>query len=163
MCLSFACPPSIQQQPSLFPISAVRAIHMLRPSYLPWFLRLSNIWCNIRAQSAKRIENEVSQFVPRARHCTASVKSFNEKWQEDCMQDIWVCTESWGPLKPISWHGAAEASGFLSASFVSRFFRNHFRCERMTAFMRSSIRTSEFKMLFADSFCIPQVFETAVL
>jgi hypothetical protein len=33
----------------------------------------------------------------------------------------------------------------------------------MTAFMRSSIRTSEFKMLFADSFCIPQVFETAVL
>jgi hypothetical protein len=33
----------------------------------------------------------------------------------------------------------------------------------MTAFMRSSIRTSEFKMLFADSSCIPQVFETAGL
>jgi hypothetical protein len=62
------------------------------------------------------MRNEVLQFVPRARHCSPTAKSFNEKWQEDCMQDIWVCTEPSGPLKPISWCGLSWVSATEAVS-----------------------------------------------
>jgi len=61
------------------------------------------------------------------------------------------------PLKTNILARCSRSKPFPLCSFVLSgfFFRNHFQCERMTTFMRSSIRTSQFKNAICRQFLHP--------